>query len=377
MTEPRRVARSIKNAITGPEMDRICDRSTAPALVLEDANNISRRWQHNLFDRRPAPALMEDGVLMQATDLDLSTFLAALAQRRAVIKIPTYRSRREAKAKPKEVVRLMAERYGQITGLVSNKQVFSFSVRLLDLSIIEDGKPGSFRAFMLQDVDGEWHEGFSRFAFAPNREENKFIEDFQLANHGEIVFTGFVHANRWQSFYSANYLLAKAMVHRLAELAKYYRAEAKAIVAEAKLTLPEAPEYEFEPDDQGSGRLEKITVHSMEATVDYTYMDEPLQLPALPRTQAGYDLARKYVKEASSVLEALRYATRATEYAFWALGDDREAQLPSWLSGVAWEDEKTARTMWRRLRLHQRAVGERSVGLRYRLTTPITTVRVF
>lgn len=381
MTTPvRHIAKSIRAAIHGPEMDAVCNHATPPTQLIEHANAVALRWQHNLYERRPAPALVEDGVLVKPTDLDLSTFLSALAERQAVIKIPTYRSRREATAKADPTVQRMLDvRYGQIAGLVSNKKCWSFSTRLLDLSLIKDGKPGVYRTFMVVDVDGEWHSGFRKFEFAPSKQENDFITEFALDHGGQIDFSSFVHPLRWQSFYGANYLLAKAMVSALANMAKHYRAAAKALAAAGAASGSktgaagdaddETTDVFGEADEDGSATYEMIEVEGLEADVGYTTAGEYPELPL--------EECRAVVAASRKPLEVLRYATRATEYAFWQAGAKREALQPSWLQNVEWTDDLQKRTKWRRLRLEQRAVGERAVDLRYRPVVTTTKVRTY
>lgn len=381
MTTPtRHIAKSIRQAIHGPEMDAVCNLATDPKELIRHAQAVVGRWQHNLYERRPAPALAEDGVLVQPTDLDLSTFLAALAQRQAVIKIPTYRSRREATAKADPTIQRMLDvRYGQIAGLVSNQKCWSFSARLLDLSLLKDGKPGVYRTFMVVDVDGEWHAGFRKFEFAPDRAENDFINRFALQHEGQIDFSSFVHPLRWQSFYGANYLLAKAMVSALAAAAKHYRAAAKAAAVEAGAAssaeggdgapAEDAETVDFAASEDERAAYEDLEVYGIEAAVGYTTEGA---YPTLTR-----EAALAVVAATRKPLEELRYATRATEFAFWQAGETREKLQPSWLQNVTWEDDVQKRTKWRRLRLEQRAVGERAVDLRYRPVTQKTRVRVY
>jgi len=83
--------------------------------------------------KEPAPALDPDGNF-QGTDLDLFSFLMPLAERGAVIEIPRYRNRRKIVRKEGER-KIGTNQLGKITGLVSNKDVFSL--------IIEGERPHS------------------------------------------------------------------------------------------------------------------------------------------------------------------------------------------------------------------------------------------
>lgn len=229
---------------------------------------------------------------------------------------------------------------------------------------------------MVVDVDGEWHTGFRKFEFAPSQQENNFITEFALDHGGQIDFSSFVHPLRWQSFYGANYLLAKAMISALAGMAKHYRAAAKALAAATAPTEKtrsgsdeETSDVFGAPDEDESATYETIEVEGLEADVGYTAEGE---YPELPLAEC-----RAVVAASRKPLEVLRYATRATEYAFWQAGPKREALQPSWLQNVEWTDDMQKRTKWRRLRLEQRAVGERAVDLRYRSVVTSTKVRTY
>ena len=84
MTEKKYIAETLKKLQFNPIMESIVDKSVnvGPAVKL-----VKEFWSYDLMTRKPGPAY-RDGVFV-GTDLDLACFLSALAERNAVINIPT------------------------------------------------------------------------------------------------------------------------------------------------------------------------------------------------------------------------------------------------------------------------------------------------
>ena len=131
----KHTAEAFAKMAAGPALQRILDRS---APVDDLIPIVSSHWGYDLYSRRPGPAVLENGVL-KPTDLDLACFLSALKDRGAVINLPTYRARRARTEKEGERVVSKENRHGPVMGLVSNKQVFSFSVLVTDHNVIVAG----------------------------------------------------------------------------------------------------------------------------------------------------------------------------------------------------------------------------------------------
>lgn len=369
-------ANIIRNLQTARSLDAIVD----------DAQKLVDTWRYDLDTRRPSPALVEDGVYKQPTDLDLATFLSALVERGAVIKIPKYASRRAATAKG-NAVRLLDDRYGAMSSLVSNQKMFSFSLRLHDLSVLEDGKAGAFRTFMVVDVDGSWHDGFGSLTFMPDHKETAFIQKFMIGFEGKIVFDRFVHPMRWVSMFGRPYAASKLMIQALTRLAKNLRETKKQIGM--VVTDPEAQKSSYDASsdsdaaEDARGSVEAIEVPNLLAEV--TIGDTSMAAVALGQTSMGSKVSVDYpvtlgglravtlaLSDINKLVERLRFSTRLTEYAFFLLGDKREGQLPSWMSGQLWGREKDKRTEWNVIDLPHVSPDAK---LRYRITTTKTQVK--
>jgi hypothetical protein len=367
----KEVAKTIQDTAVGPLVSRILDRSK-PCDDLVDV--LQARWAWNLFERRPGPAILENGVL-KPTDLDLACFLAALCNRGAVINLPTYQGRRPRTVKEGEHVVSASNRHGKIVGLIANKDVFSFSVRIFDANVVVHGdedrgtedEVGAFRNFMLADIDGSWHDGWKKIEFVPSRKENAFLDDKKLWTGNVVYFENFVHPMRWTSFYGQHYLATKLLMDRLTEEASHLRAECKRLSATG-IKLPPSEERPKAPQSKVEGPQTSEKVKAFECEVDYPEGGKDGGFAAVEASSAALAVAAERARKMSYTwVPALRFPTRATELAFFNRGM-KEAAMPAWIRGAKWESytPKGTRTEWQRLVLHQTFPGQTAFALRYR-----------
>jgi|SRR5579872_2255520 len=388
----------------------------------ELARELLGHWAYDLYERKPRRALLEQGVLTP-TDLDLACFLSALGERGAIIDLPTYELRRQATRREGERVVSKDHRHGKVLGLTSNKEVFSFSVRISDLNIVfkaekcprcggdgrvtvakgdygvaetcptckgekvvsspdgEGEQAGAPRNFMLVDLDGTWHDGWKKIVFSPSRKENAFLEDKKLWTGNTIFFDNFVHPNRWVSFYGKWYLYTKLLVERFRAEAAFLGQEISRIQAagvDFPAKGPDAPREWGASEKVGEAR--SIKVPAFEVEID---ADVPRTFAPRPRTQAGLIEAKKRMNYLRFELTpALNFHVRATELAFtkkanifaWLDNSTMQHNLepfPSWISGASWEHgykvKKSDRNLWSRLVLGQNAPFVKGLALRYRV----------
>ena len=202
------------------ELARLTDRTED---VRACVGRIADTWKYNLADRSFGPAHQDEETGQFTTDLDLAVFLSALADRRAVIALPTYKGRRASTRTEGEMITSKENRHGRLMRLTSNQNCFSFNAMVEDANVITTGDVGKPRNFMLQDLDGTWHDGWKSVSFLAHTDvEKKLFE-----NTEKVSFNHFVHPNRWTSFYSRPYLLAKIAIDRLADQDRFLKAEAK------------------------------------------------------------------------------------------------------------------------------------------------------
>lgn len=368
----KHVASTLKSIPTSEVFKKIVDPTDDCVDIVAD---MKAHWAYDLYTRRPGPALLEDGVL-KPTDLDLACFLAALVDRKAVINLPVYRSRRGATVRKGEHVVSKDNRHGHVLGLVANMGVFSFSVRMQDMNVMvtnDDGKDtvGAYRNFMVVDLDGQWYDGWKKIEFLPSRKENDFLTDRKLWTGNEIVFENFVHPNRWTSFYGQWYLLTKLLVQRLRAEVKFRNKEMKEKLA-AGISFPVVGEGAPRqwPETERVGNVETKEVTAFEAEVDAPI---PETFRVYSNDQTGLIAAKKrQVLLQYTDVPTLNFAVRATELAFFNMICDVRTgfggePFPSWISGARWEDHKIKRTSWKRLVLHQQFPFEKGLALRYRV----------
>jgi len=356
----KEVAGTLKTVLESPIMKAIMDRRTD---LVETIQKVQAFWGYDLFSRKPGPAY-RDGVFV-GTDLDLACFLYALVDRKAVIKLPTYRAIRPRSVTEGEVLSSKHNRHGQIVSLVSNMDTFIFSVKIMDMNVMTMDQVGGYRNFAVTDFDGKWYDGWNVIEFLPTAEENRFITDNDLWSGNRISFKNFVHPNRWTSFYGQYYFITKALIARLQDECSFLRALIKDMEQNgvrwpargngARKTYPKTTKE--------AGK--KIKVSSLQVEVDIpepvgSYLGAAFTTENMVQKQHLLDTYRRAITR-------LQFMTRATELAFYQRGDK---VLPAWIKNTEWEEgyvQKGKRTKWDRLVLFQPGVGETGVSIRKRL----------
>ena len=354
------VAASILSMLSGDLMQRVIDRSQSIDDILP---GVMADWSFDLTERKPRPALLKDGVL-QPTDLDLASFLAALAERHAVINLPVYRGRRPRTVTEGERIVSKSNRHGNVLGLTSNQNVFSFGVTIKDANVVRAEEVGAPRTFMVVDIDGTWHDGWKTIEFSPTAKENNFLTENKLWTGNRVVFENFTHPNRWTSFYGQYYFLTKAVIARLEEETSFYRTEHKRLNA-LGFALP-TKEYVGGRTERGPSDTEEVAAFACEIDAPWCGNFVPLKdsLGALETSTARV----KYLQY--TVLPVLRFATRATEHAFYGQGKRKHLHtFPAWIQGATWDAHYVApgkQIVWNRLVLAQLWPGQTGYALRCR-----------
>src|SRR3989338_489739 len=347
---PIRFAESVQDVVhfKNPYTQAIADRSVPMTEEFVDA--VIAQSIFGWEGRHPAPVLDEDGNF-QGTDLDLLSFLVPIAERGAVIELPSYRSRRVSVAKANERHIGEGNRFGAVTGLTSNQDVFSFSIRIWDNTVVvrdpetERESVGAFRNFMLVDVTGKWHDGWDRIVWDPIAKENDFLTKNGLWTGNTVYFKNAVHPNRWQSVFGAPYLLLKMLIERLREEGSFYRQEVTRLEA-LGLELPEGEIKESGPTVSSVGQ-QKIKVETLEALLDMPVFKGTYQ--PMPNTQEGLVQAYRYQKKLTWTLKPkAQLVVRADELAYFLYGKD---QVASWMSGRSWKTftPPRGRTVWNQM----------------------------
>ncbi len=363
MTQPKYVATTLKTMLESDLVMSILDRSVNIYPIMHEAISW---WDYDLFARKPSPAYTEYGVF-KGTDLDLACFMYALAGRGAVINIPTYKAQTQTKVREDQQLKSKYNRNGELIGVVSNKQFFSFSIKVMDQNVIGEDKVGDFRSFSLTGKDGAWYDGWQTIQFEPTLKENRFITENKLWSGNRIMFKNFIHPNRWTSFFGHHYAITKMLIDRLEEESKFLNSEMKRLQA-AGISFPDDGSDRPQSHDYSYGDTVSKTFVAFESMIYVP--DSNITGEYKPLEEKSGALHDAYVKRKSytTTIAKLRFMTRASEYAHY-MNQDR---MPAWLKNVKWEDDFTIpgkRIKWQRLKLFQPKVGEHSVSILKRTFT--------
>lgn len=337
---------SLTNPYARTIMDRAADidRAFVDAIIGQSIFS----WE----GRNPRPALDKNGAF-RGTDLDLLSFMVPMVARGAVIEIPQYRNRRKVVRKDGER-KVGGVQFGQVTGLISNKDVFSFSVRIFDRSIVvrdpitEKESVGAHRNYMLVDCDGYWYDGWNKIVWDPTRAENAFLTEKGLWTDNAVVFTQYVHPARRQSIFGAPYLLLKMLSARLSDEASYYRREMVRLEG-LGYTLPPGEKAAYVPP-MFEGETQKLKVKTMEVVLDMPEMQGVY--PVVEDSVEGLIKAYRRQKLLTYTLRPLvQFVVRADEAAYFRYGL-AERFIAKWVKGITWEDgyvPPKGRVAWSRL----------------------------
>ena len=350
---PVNYAESVKDVVTltHPYAASIMDRKQAITEELVDSilGQSLFRWD----GRNPRPALDQYGNF-QCTDLDLLSFVAPLADRGVVIEIPRYRNRRKVVVKSNER-KVGTTQFGPVTGLTSHKDIFSFSVRIFDSSVVtkdpetEKESVGAHRNYMLVDCDGHWYHGWDKIVWDPTRAENEFLTRNGLWTGNVVYFRNYVHPNRWQSVFGAPYFLKKMLVLRLDDEARFYRQEMKRL-EDAGLVLPAGVKKPYVPVDY-EGATRSIKVGSLEIALDIPEFSGSYR--AVESTQTG--LTDAYLKQKHltyTVKPAVQFVIRANEAAYYCYGiGSGVGSIAHWMGSRTWKSWKApkGRVEWNQM----------------------------
>lgn len=365
MAEKKKVSKTLLNVMDHEVMMGIMDRQFHPEVMVDD---VKSWWGFDMYARKPGPALI-DGVF-EGTDLDLACFMSALAERKAVVNIPVYKSMRPRSIKEGQRAVSKDNRHGPIIGLTSNKDLFSFGVRIKDANIITSESVGDFRTFSITDPSGEMYDGWQVIEFDPSAKENKFLTENSIWTGNRVIFKNFVHPNRWISFYGVHYFLTKCLIERLKDQAKDYGVQIKRMLEEGIKypTSGEGSQEEWPHQSREEGKSVKFK--SLEVEVDIPeYANEYPVFPSNQKNLVELTKTRRYWNY--NIIPSLSFAVRCTELAHFKYGmtTNNGEKLPGWLN-VKWErgyKQKGKRIEWDRLSFFQPGVGQTSVAIRKRI----------
>jgi len=348
------------------ELASLSDRATdirAPLNRLLDA------WSFDLSSRKPGVAYVDDSGAA-VTTLDLACFLSALADARAVVNLPEYQVRRAKTVTEGQMVVSNKNRHGRIISLSSNQDAFSFGFVCEDANVIDDqGNVGLPRTYLMQDIDGQWYEGWKSVDLLPTGLPGEVFQKLAGAL-STLVFQYFIHPNRWPSFYGVPHLLALAADQRISDQLRFLKTESKRLKEILNI------EPKVWPKTSKIGDEEKIKIWAMNVELDgFNLIGEYKQYPD---TQDGLDSCNILSARLRAQQKNLRFQMRATAFAFyneaikpnipedkfldWQKGEIAELQTlqprkSGWVVDKQWEtgwkEKPKSRTFWARMEIKE------------------------
>lgn len=373
----KQVPQSTKEILQDDIYRQLTESNERPEAVVE---NMIRDFSWDLFTRSPRRLASEEF----KTDLDLATFLSALAERRAVITIPKYTKTRVS-GHDQNVRRIGEARFGPLTGIYANSETLTMGVNVTDMSaVLQDpvtGKEivGQPRKFALTNHEGQWTNAWRKIEFRPSAPENSFLTEKDVMDENSVFHPKhFLHPNRWQSMFSFNHLLMHVAYERLG-------AEATGLGAAVK---------QFTVKNVGDGALKEVykpqmseaegTKVAIEAKTMVVEFDHPTEWVFNQQTNPGVPKNRDEAIEAHerrnkivyTIRPALNFLIRANEVAY-CINAAAEGRIAPWIKGAKWETgykPPRARLAWNRLVFFQPGVGEPGVAIRYKIGTKKTEV---
>jgi len=363
----KHVAKTLTSVLDRQIVKDICNRNFN---IYESSyiDDVLGYWDYDLYSRKPGPAYKDE--VFVGTDLDLAVFLYALIDRGAIINIPTYERIRGKSIKEGQLVVSGENRHGKILRLVSNKDTFIFSLKMMDANVITKSDVGDFRNYAMTDFDGTLYSGWETIQFPSDRQENQFLTEHKLlTGSNRIVFKNFVHPNRWTGLYGQYYFISKILIDRLKRELSYINLHIKEMKANGIFYKEDSVFYPPRPKSKDVGERKSIKVDAFHVEIDIPYNDS--DWPLYDHNVENLELLSTMAKKYRSALENLRFMTRATEcsyYKKWKERGEKDA-FPSWIKDTTWQTGfklPRKRIEWDRLILFQPKVGERGVAIRKR-----------
>lgn len=346
MSKKKIMPQTLLNIHKNPLMKKIMDRTENLDETIE---KVRKFWSFDMYSR--TPSLIDS--LNNITNLDVACFIYSLCERSAIITIPEYESLRPQTLNE---TKSTGTRTGKIIGLSSNKDLFSFSIKIFDESV------NDFRNFCITDPCGNLHLKFLKWV--PVDEENIYLVDNKVSFENQINFRQFIHPNRWASFYGQHYFITKALIDRMTDQCKNWFSQIKRMKKNG-IEYPQKDAPKIWPKVIKEAGV-SVKFESLEVEVDFPMINEYKKYDDEEVNMVKLTDMRKYYLY--TLLPILRFATRCTELAFYKYSKNK---LPSWIGGgTKWEKGfklPKKKIIWDRLKIVQPKVGNYSLSIRKRI----------
>jgi hypothetical protein len=307
-------------------------------LTREFALMVMRQTQFSYHGRKPKSAHDNKG-LVRKTNLDLLSLLVDLYKRSARIELTSYDNQLPWQAYAGQQHVGGTKRFGSITGLISHRELLSFSLQMKDESVLKSSgsKPelGAYRNYMIADYQGSWHKGWHGFSWDMNTDEKAYLERRNILVDGNVDYEDYLHLNRRQSVTSAPYLLLKLLWQRIEDEISFFEAEIKRLESlgvERPLDLEPVMRFKIAEGDSASVEVPTFTMrlYGLSFSGEYT---------TVTTDDLGYRLADRTINFLSHKLRPIvQFMMRADEVAFYRFGLKQDF-VSSWIKGSAWNHQ--------------------------------------
>ncbi len=399
----KKVAKSLTGMLSDPLMAEILDRGSS---VMELVPAILDDWSYNLLERKPGPAVLEDGTFV-GTDLDLLFVIQAIAKIKSWISIPEdYKPMRQSHRREGET-HFGGDRRGRVLGVAANKDVFSFSARMPDKTVMNDDGSDAYRSFALTGLSGEFHKGLGTITFNPPEEWKQMIKDRKLEHDpGSIQIKYPIHPARAGSYFGKPHMRVQALLTRCEEEMTWYGMMVKRMVG-AGVKYPDGKSGNKKEwgKTTPSSDSKKIKVPAFESMLYIPGVLPHPVLMAFPQKKVKEKWSEWYnrvVDESSAISDTctwfpnyenstenlvmckdhyrylrytaipdLRFIARGNQLAYLKYGEERLGpnKFPHWIKNAAWEDDFVfpgKRAKYKRLVLFQEKPGMYGISLVHR-----------
>lgn len=313
-----------KGIVKTPEYRSIIDRSVD---IENTIDFITKKWEYDLS------SYQEIGY-----SLDMISYLYSLLNRNIIITIPKYKADISVNLNEK-IVAISENRHGRLVGLQGNGTNFSFSIKIIDMNVMNGDKLGEIRCFRLTNPEGEPLYTTDKLQIITET-ENKIC-----GNNTKFDF--FIDPNRWIEFYSEKYFITKLLIERLRLESSYYYNQIKKMLGDG-IKYPQKDKSSFPPTDQ---KKEKKSIKCFVAEIFHP--DFVSEFPILSSNQNNLiyltDRRNKYIY---SIVPRLNFMIRSIEYAFFKINQDGISdEIEEKIGNVEWKEIKIKRTIWNELNL--------------------------
>lgn len=320
------------NVLKLTEMRNILDLSVDMENTID---LIMRKWEYDIISSDKL-----------GYEFDMVAYLFSLLRRNAIIVLPKYKAVTSTNLNEKMII-IPENRHGRLIGIQGNSKTFSFTIRIIDMNVINGDKLGEVRCFRLTDPEGSWYSGLDKLQVVTADQDNKLTENKMYGD--DIKFDFFIDPRRWIQLYSPEYFITKCLMNRLKLEASYYYDCIKLMLAEG-IQYPEKKEPSWPTTEQkGEKRLIKLF------TVNVDHPDYVGQFPSFPSTQNMLiELTNRRNKIIYSITPKLNFIIRAIEYAFFKSNQpdqDIPEEIKEKIKSFEWKKIKLKRTEWDELNL--------------------------